>query len=45
MQYGDTADIQAHDVFVYAESVQTVDANTSVPYADWKAAWSSFASP
>lgn len=42
MQYGDT-EIQAHDVFVYSESVQTVDPDTGAVYADWKAAWNQFA--
>ncbi|MCR5109955.1 MAG: hypothetical protein K6B38_03480 [Ruminococcus sp.] len=32
----------AHDVFVYSESVQTVDPNTGTVYTDWKAAWNSF---
>ena len=42
MNYG-TAEIHAHDVYVYSESVQTVDPNTGTAYADWKAAWHSFA--
>ncbi len=43
MQYENMDDIQAHDVYVYAESVQTVDANSGEAYADWKSAWNSFA--
>ncbi|MBR1384927.1 MAG: hypothetical protein IJ555_14145 [Ruminococcus sp.] len=43
MQYGNVEDIQAHDLYVYAESVQTVDPNSGAPYRDWKAAWNSFA--
>ena len=43
MQYEDTSMIQAHDVYVYAESVQTVDANTGTEFTDWKNAWHSFA--
>ena len=35
-------EIQAHDIYVYSESVQTVDPNTGTAYADWKAAWKSF---
>ena len=42
MNYEDTGDIQAHDVYVYAESVQTVDPNTGTEYTDWKDAWHSF---
>lgn len=42
MNYG-TAEIQAHDVYVYSESVQTVDPNTGTAYADWMTAWNSFA--
>lgn len=43
MAYEDNADIQAHDLYVYAESVQTVDVGTSTEYADWKDAWHKFA--
>ena len=42
MNYG-TAEIQAHDVYVYSESVQTVNPNTGTAYADWMTAWNSFA--
>ena len=44
MDYDSTgAEIQAHDVYVYSESVQTVDAGTGEAYADWKTAWHDFA--
>lgn len=43
MQYADVTDIQAHDVYVYAESVQTVDPNSGAAYLNWKDAWHSFA--
>ncbi|MBQ8920872.1 MAG: hypothetical protein IJ060_01760 [Oscillospiraceae bacterium] len=48
MHYDDTDSIRAHDVYVYAESVQTVDANSGEDYtADnengWKNAWHNFA--
>ncbi|MBQ4464539.1 MAG: hypothetical protein II916_01045 [Oscillospiraceae bacterium] len=42
MHYGNADAIQAHDVYVYAESVQTVDPNSGAAYADWKAAWKKF---
>ena len=35
-------EIQAHDIYVYSESVQTVDPNTGAAYADWKTAWNKF---
>lgn len=43
MNYLDEDDIQAHDVYVYAESVQTIDPNSGTAYTDWKAAWNGFA--
>ncbi len=44
MNYEDSSvQIQAHDVYVYSESVQTVNASTGETYADWKDAWHSFA--
>ena len=43
MNYGDINDIQAHDLYIYAESVQTVDPNSGTAYTDWKTAWHSFA--
>ena len=43
MDYGGINEIQAHDLYVYAESVQTVDSNSGTAYTDWKAAWNSFA--
>ena len=43
MDYADISDIQAHDLYIYAESVQTVDPNTGTEYTDWKDAWYSFA--
>lgn len=42
MNYENTNEIQAHDVYVYAESVQTVDPNSGTAYTDWKTAWHSF---
>ena len=36
-------EVQAHDLYVYSESVQTIDPNTGTAYTDWKAAWHSFA--
>ena len=42
MNYND-ADIQAHDLYIYSESVQTVNPNTGLSYTDWKDAWHSFA--
>lgn len=35
-------EIQAHDIYVYSESVQTIDPNTGAAYADWKTAWNKF---
>ncbi|MBR1527826.1 MAG: hypothetical protein IJ642_00820 [Oscillospiraceae bacterium] len=35
-------EIQAHDIYVYSESVQTIDPTTGTAYADWKAAWRNF---
>ncbi len=32
-------EIQAHDIYVYSESVQTIDPTTGTDYDDWKAAW------
>ena len=43
MNYNDASEIQAHDLYVYAESVQTVDVATGTNYTDWKDAWSKFA--
>jgi len=44
MNYEDSSvQIQAHDVYVYSESVQTVNARTGETYANWKDAWHSFA--
>lgn len=43
MNYNNSSDIQAHDVFVYSESVQTIDPNTGAAYGDWKNAWHTFA--
>ena len=43
MNYDNISDIQAHDLYIYAESVQTVDPNTGTEYTDWKDAWYSFA--
>ena len=47
MNYATTADIKAHDIFVYAESVQTVNANTGNDYSaengdGWQQAWHDF---
>ena len=48
MAYGDETEIQAHDIYVYAESVQTVDPDTGEDYADptltdgYKTAWRNF---
>ncbi len=42
MNYGSES-VQAHDLYVYAESVQTIDPNTGTPYPDWNTAWYSFA--
>lgn len=35
----DGNEIQAHDIYVYSESVQTIDPTTGTDYDDWKAAW------
>ena len=43
MNYGDINDIQAHDLYIYAESVQTVDPNSDLAYPDWQTAWHNFA--
>ncbi len=48
MAYEDVTAIQAHDIYVYAESVQTVDPDTGEDYADpeltdgYKTAWRNF---
>ena len=42
MDYSEN-EIQAHDIYVYSESVQTIDPKTGEAYADWKTAWTSFA--
>ena len=36
------AEIQPHEVYVYSESVQTINPDTGVAYADWKEAWIDF---
>lgn len=43
MSYPEGAEIQAHDLYVYSESVQTIDPATGAAYDGWKAAWNSFA--
>ncbi len=42
MNYADMNDIQAHSIYVYSETVQTIDPVTGTAYADWKTAWHSF---
>lgn len=48
MEYENETDIQAHDIYVYAESVQTVDPTTGYDYAaltdGYKTAWTKFTS-
>ena len=41
MDYGES-EIQAHDIYVYSESVQTVNPNSGAEYTDWKDAWRTF---
>ena len=43
MDYAGINNIQAHDLYVYAESVQTVDPNSGTAYPDWQTAWHNFA--
>ena len=42
MNYGNNEQAAAHDIYVYSESVQTVDPKTGSAYTDYSDAWTKF---
>ena len=42
MNYDDNEQAAAHDIYVYSESVQTVDPKTGAAYTDYSDAWTKF---
>ena len=43
MNYQNGTKAEAHDIYVYSESVQTIDPKTGAAYTDYKDAWTTFA--